>query len=134
MFMQTRVQGHWIGCLYFFLAVFSGFAHDMYGQNWVDSWIQATFVNYRWTTSSAAYDYVVRLTEDALCSCWHLSCRQFISMYTMQLQELYSIFFTISNSLALTSALNSAREFHGLWLARELRLDLNGAHCHGLLV
>eukprot|EP00892_Ulva_mutabilis_P004253 jgi/Ulvmu1/219/UM001_0223.1 len=53
--------GHWLGCTYFALAAYNRFESSMYRLNWVDAWVQQTFVKYSWLSSSAVYDYVVML-------------------------------------------------------------------------
>ena len=53
------VQGHWLGCLFFALAAYHGFDSSRFRMNWVDAWVQQTYVRYSWQYSSAVYDYVV---------------------------------------------------------------------------
>jgi hypothetical protein len=58
---SLNLQGHVLGCAYFGLSVLNEFMNQEFRLNWVDAWVQETFVNYDWRTSSELYDYVVML-------------------------------------------------------------------------
>lgn len=52
--------GHWLGCVYYYLAAQSEFSVILAQMNWVDAWVRATFVDFNWVKASTGYQYAVR--------------------------------------------------------------------------
>lgn len=50
---------HWIGCIYFVIAILSGFSTETYSTNWVDAWTSKTHAAYTWGEDSILFSYIV---------------------------------------------------------------------------
>lgn len=58
---------HWLGCLFFFMAIVTGFTQAELWMNWVDVWTRATLVDYGWATSGALQTYVIVMYKGFRC-------------------------------------------------------------------
>jgi hypothetical protein len=51
--------GHWIGCIFFFVAAAQKFKVEGWNMNWVDILVRHTHVDYDWRTASIWHTYLV---------------------------------------------------------------------------
>jgi hypothetical protein len=50
---------HWIGCIYFVLAIMCKFSTEQYSVNWVNAWTTASMADYKFGEDTIFYSYTV---------------------------------------------------------------------------
>jgi hypothetical protein len=59
-FLIVVGTGHWMGCIFYFLAAAEGFSDKHFAGSWVNVWAHQSHVQFDWRTATPLYSYLVR--------------------------------------------------------------------------